>query len=286
MLRHLLTLCSAAVVAGVITSGAAADGLPVLGVDASRQGVAVREGPVRYVTVPDGRRTIVLQTATAGGQIVGEEWLHGTFTVPAVAYDGSASGLSADGSTLVLIRPRRAFPRAVTTFAVLDALPLLVRRLVTLRGDFSFDAISPDGSTIFLIEYVSATDPTRYRVRAYSLRSWKLLPRPVVDPREHGEAMRGSPLSRTTSVDGRWAYTLYDGAGGTPFVHALDTLRRDARCLDLPLLARRRDLSQLRLRLTARGLVVAAAGLPTLVLVDTQKITRLREAAPRSLRRQ
>ena len=35
-----------------------------------------------------------------------------------------------------------------------------------------------------------------------------------------GEKMGGSPLTRATSLDGRWAYTLYDGAGRTPFVHA------------------------------------------------------------------
>jgi hypothetical protein len=270
MLARLLTFCSIAAAAGVIASSAAADGLPVLNVDASRQGVAVRGGAVRYVTLPAGRDTTLVQTAVAGGQILGVTRLRGTFTIPAVAYDGSSSGLSADGTTLVLITPRPTFPRARTTFAVLDALPMLVRRVAVLRGDFSFDAISPDGSTMFLIQYVSPTDPTRYRVRAYSLRSWRLLPRPVVDPRERDEAMRGLPQTRATSADGRWAYTLYDGAGGTPFLHALDTMRRQARCIDLPLLAGRQDLGQLRLRPTGAGLAVTDAARTTVALVDTQ----------------
>ena len=94
----------------------------------------------------------------------------GRFSVPAVAHDGSAGGLSADGRTLVLIRPRRSFPRAATTFAVLDAERLRGRRLVRLRGDYSFDAISPDGRLMYLAEYVSRRNPNRYQLRAYDLR--------------------------------------------------------------------------------------------------------------------
>ena len=45
----------------------------------------------------------------------------------------------------------------------------------------------------------------------------RLLAAPVVDPREETDKMRGSPLTRTTSADGRFAYTLYDGAGAAPF---------------------------------------------------------------------
>jgi hypothetical protein len=74
----------------------------------------------------------------------------------------------------------------------------------------------------------------------------------VIDPRNPREKMRGNPLSRVASPDGRWAYTLYDGGGGTPFVHALDTQNGTARCIDLEGL----DVAQLfrlRLRLADRG---------------------------------
>lgn len=60
--------------------------------------------------------------------------------------------------------------------------------------------------------------------------------------------MRGAPLTRVSSANGRWAYTLYDGAGTTPFLHALDTSSRSARCVDLDMLAGA-DLSGVRLRL-------------------------------------
>jgi hypothetical protein len=70
----------------------------------------------------------------------------------------------------------------------------------------------------------------------------------VVDPREPDEKMQGIPITRTVSADGRWAYTLYDRPGGEPVVHALDTSARRAVCIDMPLLAGRRDLYGLRLR--------------------------------------
>jgi hypothetical protein len=277
LLFHALALGFALVVAAAVPAAATADGLPVLGVDVGSEGVAARTSPIRYVTLHGGRETMVARTAVEGGRVLGFARLPGNFTIPAVAYDGSASGLSADAGTLVLIQPRLKFPRARTALAILDAKPLRLRKLITLPGDFSFDAVSPSGSTLFLIQYISARDPTRYRVRAYDLRSQRLVANPIVDPHERG-AMRGSPITRATSSDGRWAYTLYDGAGGTPFLHALDTSKRQARCIDLPMLTGRQDLGQLRITIASdrATLTVGIAG-QKLALVDTRD---LRASAP------
>jgi hypothetical protein len=49
--------------------------------------------------------------------------------------------------------------------------------------------------------------------------------------------MRGYPLTRATSPDGRWAYTLYDGGGDHPFIHALDTVEGRTVCIDVHQLA-------------------------------------------------
>src|SRR3954451_7151765 len=46
--------------------------------------------------------------------------------------------------------------------------------------------------------------------------------------------MQGSAMTRTTSADGRWVYTLYYNPGGYPFIHALDTVRGVAHCVGLP----------------------------------------------------
>jgi hypothetical protein len=242
-----LVLVAAVIVALGVTATAGADGLPVLGIDVGSQGVTAAGSAYRYVTINDGGITIVERIARNGGRVDGVARVKGHFTIPAVAYDSSASGLSADGTTLVLIEPRAAFPRSITTFALLDARTLRLQRTITLRGDFSFDAISPRGRKMFLINYTAPADPTRYTVRAYDLQAGALLPKPIVDPAESSDKMRGAPITRMMSADGRWAYTLYDGAGSTPFVHALDTSTSTAHCVDLEMLAGNRHLWAMRL---------------------------------------
>jgi hypothetical protein len=242
----------------------------VLGVDAGGTGVVARSGDARYVTVPANGNTVIARVNPHGGRIVASRVVRGTFTIPAVAYDGSAAGLSADGRTLVLIQPRAGFPRAQTPLMVVDAQRIRTLQIVRLRGDFSFDAISPRGSLVYLIEYVSPTDPTRYRVRAYNLGTNRLLPNPVVDPREPGEKMGGSPLTRATSPNGRWAYTLYDAAGKTPFVHALDTSTRSARCVDLDALTGT-NLSHMSLHVDAPAHTLTVNnGRRSLTVIDTR----------------
>jgi hypothetical protein len=256
------------VVSSLGAAAARADGLPVLGVDVGATGVVTPSGQARYVTIPAGADTVVARVNAQGGRIAASLLLPWTFTIPAVAYDGSASGLSGDGHTLVLIEPRAGFPRAETRLAVLDTRPLLWRTTITLHGDFSFDAVSPDGSSLYLIQYTSALDPTKYNVRVYDFDSSRLVKAPIVDPHERGEKMRGQPLTRATSSAGRWAYTLYDGAGKAPFVHALDTSNRTARCIDLDALAGT-DLTRLGLKLdTRRGLLIVTRGARPALNVD------------------
>ncbi len=220
--------------AAICAGGAGADGLPVEGIDLSRAGVTT-PAPMapRYVTLPAGPDTVVAAVSPVGGQVRRSRLLDGRFTIPAVAYDGSPGGLSADGRTLVLINPRKGFPRRTTTLAVLDTGRLRARDLIALQGDFSFDALSPDGRLLYLVQYLSPRDPTRYLVRLYDLGRNRLLPKPIIDPREVGDVMRGMPVTRTSSPDGRWAFTLYDNLGEQPFIHALDTVGRTARCIDL-----------------------------------------------------
>ncbi|OAI54885.1 hypothetical protein AYO48_04490 [Gaiella sp. SCGC AG-212-M14] len=256
------------VCSGLGATAARADGLPVLGVDVGATGVATPSGQARYVTVPAGADTIAERINARGGRISASLLLPGSFTIPAVAYDGSASGLSGDGHTLVLIEPRASFPRAETKLAVLDTRPLLWRTTITLPGDFSFDAVSPNGSLLYLIQYTSALDPTKYNVRVYDLDSSRLVKAPIVDPHARGEKMRGQPLTRATSSEGRWAYTLYDGGGKAPFVHALDTSNRTARCIDLDALAGT-DLTHLGLKLDSRhGLLSVTRGARPALNVD------------------
>jgi hypothetical protein len=209
-------------------ASAAADGLPAVGIDA--RPLSLPDGDVAYVTKSGKHSTRLIERARYGGPLR-DRRLRGAFSIPAVAYDGSPSGLSADGRTLVLISPRVRYPRRRTTFAIVDVRRLRVRHRIGLKGDFSFDAISPDGRLMYLVEY-NPRNFGEYDVRAYDLRARRLFREPVVDPREPDEEMYGVPVSRVASADGRWAYTLYDGAEH-PFVHALDTSGRTAVCIDL-----------------------------------------------------
>jgi hypothetical protein len=147
--------------------------------------------------------------------------------------DRTTAGLSADGKTLVLVQPRFRWGRKHTKFLIVSLPGMHVRAAVTLRGDFTFDAMSPDASRLYFIQYLSENDPTRYQVRAFDTATARLVRGAIVDRSEPDEVMRGYPVSRVTSADGRYAYTLYDGGGDTPFVHVLDTVAGEAHCVDL-----------------------------------------------------
>ena len=240
--------------AALTPATAASDGLPVGNVNAGPGGVASRTGDMRYLALPAGANTLALAVRTNGGQVLRRRSLRGRYVVPVVALDGTPGGLSADGRTLVLIKPRPGFPRATTTFAILETQRMRSPQIVRLRGDFSYDAMSPDGGLVYLIQYTSRQDPTQYAVRGYDTRKGRLLPEPIIDPRAFGEGeMRGYPITRANSPDGQWAYTLYDGAGGRPFVHALNTRETTAACIDLPALKGRKDLQALGLGVSADG---------------------------------
>lgn len=237
MRRMGLLVCTAATVTALGTAaapGAGADGLPVVEVNVGKSGVALPSGGgPRYVAVSVGADTLVASTSQQTGAVLRSTRLEGDLTIPAVSYDRTAGGLSADGSTLALIEPRKAFPRRTTGLAVLDAEDLKLRDRVELDGDFSYDALSPDGSTLYLIQYESPRDASQYGVRAYDLERGRLLKDPIVDPTEPDEDMAGFPMARAMSPDGRWAYTLYEGVKHEPFVHALDTETGTAACIDL-----------------------------------------------------
>jgi hypothetical protein len=267
MRRALLLAAATALLA---PGTARADGLPVGNVDVGPQGVVAPGGSDRYVALWAGRgRTLVARVAAEDGRVRRSRPLREPLTIPGVALDGTADGLSADALRLVLIRPRAfgRFPLRRTRLAILNARTLAVHRRITLRGDFSFDAISPDGRRVFLVHYVDRRDPRAYVVRSLDVESGRLERGKIVDAREPDEDMRGYPVTRASTRDGRWAYTLYDG-GGEPFVHALDTAERRAFCIDLPMLAGHEGPHELRLKLR-RGAVDVVDGERTRAVIDT-----------------
>jgi hypothetical protein len=261
-------LAACALAAALLAAGAAADGGPSPGVLTGEAGVLAPDGASRYVVLPAGPRSALASVSTRDGRVLRYRPLKGAWGIPLVAFDGSAGGLSADGRTLVLASvPTVPFPRT-TRFAVLDAPRLRLRQTVALRGSFSFDALSPDARTLYVIQHLSESDLFRYVVRALDLRTGRL-GGAIVDKREAEEQMSGYPVTRATSRDGRWVYTLYRNDEGHPFVHALDAVHAQAICIDLPWHGSQDGVWQLRLRLSAgeAKLLVTRAG-KTVATID------------------
>jgi hypothetical protein len=271
MVRRLLA--TIAICLGCVVTAASAGGAggPGAGVQQGWDGLA--SGVVRYVAVPALNSTTVQVIRRRDGRVLNFMSLNGAWGIPLVAFDGTTDGLMADGRTLLLGEATRGQGlRSHSTFALVDVKKMRVVRKLRLPGHHVFDALSPDGRYLYFIQYVSAEDFNRYRVRAYDLRAARLLANPVVDKRESESAMQGAPISRVTSHDGSWAYTLYGGPDET-FIHALDTLNAGAVCIDLPWKAQPKRLFEFRIRRAGDGrLVVRGPRGRTLAVVNQRTL--------------
>jgi hypothetical protein len=247
MRKKLITLVATLLFAGVIGPAAGADGGPSPGVSFDAAGVSNRAGPVTYVSEAAGNLSNLF-VRDRSENIVKTRTFEGLYGIPLVTYGGAKGGLSRDGRTLVVAKaPQGAGLATASRFLVLDASTLRTRQTIDLPGDFSFDALSPDARTLFLIQHTSARDLERYRVRAYDLAHSRLLPHAIVDRAEPN--MRGFPMYRLVGPGGRWVYTFYLHQGGEAFVHALDTVHAQARCLDVDWHGNQNVLFSARLRL-------------------------------------
>ena len=139
--------------------------------------------------------------------------------------------------------------KATTRFAVLATKTLRVQQSFSLPGTWAYDALSADGNTLYLIQILPTTGALRYLVRAYDLGLHRLVEGAIADKSEQG-AMTGYPLSRVSSADGTWAYTLYQRQGAQPFIHALNTRDRVAVCIDLDWKGNPDNLGVVRLALS------------------------------------
>jgi hypothetical protein len=289
MLRRLL-VC---LVLGLGTASGALAAGPDPGVLIGGEGVAGPGGKVRYVARGGPGATTVVVARARDGSVLRSAKLRGKFGVPAVTFNGELGGLSPDGSTLVLADIRTGngeYPlKRHSSFVVLDAESLRVRDRIELPGHYTFDALSPGGSRLYLIQHVSAVRLTHYVVRAYDLTRGQLLPGRIADKTQRGWVMNGMPLTRAASADGRWVYTFYANPGGYPFVHALDTVQGVAHCIGIPWKYSQNNLWHLRMSVRDGGRTLSIhwrSGRPFLaVAAGTWRISHpgvQRPAAPAS----
>jgi hypothetical protein len=253
-----------AVLGAVAAGSGAADGGPSPGAIVGWGGVTAPGGVVRYVALPgSATRTTVAVVRIKGGRVTLFRSVPGVLGVPQVAFDGSVGSMSANGRRLVLVSTPGA-GGSHTTFAVLTRTLGLVNT-IRLRGVWSFDALSPDGATIYAIEYRTSADPPTYSVRAIDVETGHVHPGAIVDKRDP-EVMRGSPVTRAETVG--TAYTLYARPDGTTFVHALDTRHGTAACIDLPWEATGNGIWAVRLTVAGGILRLRQAGVGTLASID------------------
>jgi hypothetical protein len=268
-MRRLLSTAAACLACVLGGAGAAAgDGGPGPGVVFGWAGIA--HGNMRYVTVPAAGWTTVEAIQRDGGKVFGMLNIKGTWGIPLVAYDGTTGGLLPDDRTLLLADANaRSYLRSQSRFTFVDVKKMQRLQTFTLRGDFSFDALSPDGHYLYLIEHTTAKDLTQYRVRAYDLKQQRLLRKIVADRRSWGTTMSGTAITRL-STNG-WAYTLYGGSSALPFIHALDTRHVSAVCINMPWKYQPEMMWSYRLRTDGEGnLVVRGPHGRALVTVDRQ----------------
>ncbi len=269
-----LALLATILVAAIVAGGAGANGSPYSpGLVYGWPGVGADDG-VRFTAFGMPKSTIVAAVRARDGHVLRSTVVKGFYGVPLVAYDGTSGGLSGDGRRLAL-SSYGPLPGAAgkTNVVVLDTKALKTSLRVTLPGSWSFDAISPAGSTLYLTEHLRAGQHPLYRVRTLDVRTGRLHGA-LVDRLEGERDMGGEPIRRASSADGRWAYTLYARRGHGPFVHALDTARREAFCIDLPLDVGYDRQWELGLKLRERSrLLTVARGTKTLATVRTDSWT-------------
>jgi YVTN family beta-propeller protein len=190
---------------------------------------------------------------------------------------------------------------ATSSFAIIDTGLLKLAAVAQVPGAFSYDAISDDGTSLYLVERIApeaarqigAHPAYSYRVRVYDVPAAKLSETLVVDVKLAAQPigdsnaetrvdgiMSGIYQSSVPSRDGLWNFSFYYNPHRGPFIHVLHLNSRSAFCiLDLPIVSggyeQRLGWS---LALTPSGQTLYAAngplGIVSSVDATTLKVTR------------
>jgi hypothetical protein len=213
---------------------------------AAYPGTYAQGGVVGAVSVSPSRTDTVL---TAGERTM---TLDGAFGIPTMITSNTPLGLSPNSSQLVL---QSIANQHRTQFVVVRTRDLHVTQTIDLAGSYAFDALSPNGNRLYLIQHRSA-DLEHYIVRAYDLGAGRLLAGRIADKTQRSWVMQGYPASRAVTSSGRWVYTLYSNPGGFPFVHALDTVKGVAHCVGIAWSGDQNPLYRYRLAIDGNRLLV------------------------------
>jgi outer membrane protein assembly factor BamB len=193
------------------------------------------------VAAPDSSTIVQAQPITTGTRVVASDPLTG---VPRWSHDVAGTRrvrVVSPGARFVALVDgdisSASQPRASTMIGIATAKGT---RELKLEGNFDPEAFSVDGRYLFALQFVPATNPTRYSVRRIDLRTTRV---EAVPGRDGGDRRPMSGYSRTQlmSPDGHQLYTFY--ATTVPihegrdtyhaFVHVLNLAKGWAYCIDL-----------------------------------------------------
>ncbi|MFJ8577865.1 YncE family protein [Micromonospora sp. NPDC093277] len=210
--------------------------------------VATADGRAVYATAPDGAGTAFWRVDLATGHASTRVTLPGRWLPQAVSADGTQVALASNAETATGGRPDG---RDVTPVLIADVTG--VRHRFELRGNFVPEAFTEDLAGLFVLEWLPARAPDRYRVRVVDLAT--RAPGPLSTraktpvPPGAEEEMRGDGRQAVLAPNRTTLYTLYthqpdhrhtrDLVSGRPgnvhaFVHTLNLVERWAYCVDLP----------------------------------------------------
>ena len=198
-------------------------------------------------TTADENTTIVRDLIVQPGFGGPEVRIAGRWQLPTVGLDPTLLGRSLDGSTIALVEaPSGGSPEAAPSrsrFAILEHrlmdvvqtagdTPFGPPRVIELPGTFEYDALSPDGRILYVVEHLDAEQRGRYQVRAVDVATGVMRDAVIVDKTKVDETMAGSPIAQVRRPGGV-VLTLYRGPEH-PFIHALNSAEAWAVCIDLP----------------------------------------------------
>ena len=208
-----------------------------------------------YAARADGNSTALVTVDSRTGDQVGRASLAGAWVPRVVDPLGRLAAFTPPGPAGSGGSPTDSTgaPAGRDHTPILIAGPSGEQRRFDLAGNFQPDAVSLDGEALFVLEWLPAQAPDRYRVRMVDLPSGAVQPLLTRDklpvPAGAEEEMRGQGRQAVLSPDRETLYTLYthqadhqhtrDLVAGRPggvhaFVHVLHLTLRWAYCLDLP----------------------------------------------------
>jgi sugar lactone lactonase YvrE len=168
----------------------------------------------------------------SSGRTIAEATIPRGYALPSLGYQGPTAGLSPNGQWLTLTDNGSTMTgKLVTTFLVGSSSLSSSFKAVHVDGDFSFDALSDTGQSLYLIQRMG--DPNHYQVRMLDVASGTLVEHPIADKREPNEPMNGIRGDSVADAQGAYVFTVYARQAG-PFIHALPLDQPFAWCIDLP----------------------------------------------------